>query len=181
MTNIHLGCGEKYLKGYLHIDINDGKHIDYKTDVRDLHMFEDNSVDKIYSSHTLEYFNREEVVSVLEEWKRVLKPGGVLLLAVPNFESIVKVYQEYKDINHRGILGPLFGKWSLDNGETIYHKTTYDFRSLKILLESIEFKKIMEFDPFKEFGEDFDDYSKAYIPHLDKNGIAISLNISALK
>ena len=181
MIKIHLGCGEKYLKDYLHIDVNDGPHIDYKSDVKNLSMFENSSVDKIYSSHTLEYFNQEEAVLVLTEWRRVLKIGGTLLLAVPDFDSIVKVYLKYNDLNHRGILGPLYGKWSLDNGEFIYHKTAYDFKLLKNLLESINFKNIEKFNPSEEFGEEFDDYSKAYIPHLDQDGILISLNISAIK
>lgn len=54
----------------------------------------------MYSSHTLEYFDAGqpgdpmrpgvEVFDVLSEWKRVLKPGGAIRLAVPDFDSLVK-------------------------------------------------------------------------------------------
>ena len=82
---LHLGCGKRYLEGYIHIDINELDHIDHVTSVDDLSMFSDNSVKEIYGSHLLEYFDKFEVQSVLKEWKRVLEPGGELKLAVPNF------------------------------------------------------------------------------------------------
>ena len=74
-----------------------------------------NSVDLIYASHVLEYFDRNEVKNVLGEWYRVLKKGGLLRVAVPDFEAIVKVYLKYSDLDHRGILGPLYGKWEGKN------------------------------------------------------------------
>ena len=36
--------------------------------------------EEIYASHALEYFDKYEVVNVLKEWNRVLKPGGELKL-----------------------------------------------------------------------------------------------------
>ena len=72
-TKLHLGCGERYLNGYLHIDINKFDHIDHITSVDNLSMFDDNSIDEIYASHVLEYFDKFESISVLSEWYRVLK------------------------------------------------------------------------------------------------------------
>ena len=107
---LHLGCGKKFIPGFIHIDLADYPHIDYKRNISDLSMFEDNSVDLIYCCHAVEYFDREEVRNILKEWYRVLKKGGILRVAVPDFEAIVKVYLKYKDLNHRGILGPLYGR-----------------------------------------------------------------------
>ena len=72
-VRLNLGCGKRYIPGFIHIDLDDFPHIDYKSDVSDLSMFGDNSVDLIYSSHTLEYFDRVDVLNVLKEWRRVLK------------------------------------------------------------------------------------------------------------
>ena len=72
---LHLGCGERYLDGFTHIDIADFEHIDFKIPVNDLSIFEKNSVELIYASHVIEYFDQFEVINVLE-WKRVLMPGG---------------------------------------------------------------------------------------------------------
>ena len=39
---LHLGCGERYLDGFTHIDIADFEHIDFKIPVNDLSIFEKN-------------------------------------------------------------------------------------------------------------------------------------------
>lgn len=183
---LHLGCGKKFIPGFVHVDSDNYPHIDYRHDIARLPMFKDNSVDLIYSSHALEYFDREEAKEVLKEWKRVLKPGGILRLAVPDFEAIVKVYLKYnKDLEHRGILGPLYGRWEIKTKKGrkfIYHKTVYDFKSLQKLLKSIGFKNVHRYDWRKTIHKDYDDFSQAYIPHLDKkHGLLISLNVEAKK
>ena len=143
-------------------------------------------MDTIYSSHALEYFDRDEVKEVLSEWKRVLKPGGILRTSVPDFESIVKVYLDSdKNLNARGILGPLFGRWKIENKSEesyIYQKTTYDFSSLKTVLETAGFNKVERYNWWDVLPKDYDDYSMAYIPHMDKeNGLLLSLNVESVK
>ena len=176
-VKLHLGCGKKYLPEYIHIDKDTGEHIDYSVNINDLSMFSDNSVDEIYTCGTFEYFDREEAPSVLKEWFRVLKPNSVFRISVPNLESIVKVYiQSNQDADSRGILGPLFGRWpivdSLNNEGGVY-----DFKSLSRVLEEAGFCNIEKYDSWEFLPNDFDDYSKAYIPHMDRNGIQMCLNL----
>jgi predicted SAM-dependent methyltransferase len=183
---LHLGCGDKEIPGFIHIDINDFPHIDYRKSVEDLTIFDDRIVDVIYSSHTLEYFDRFRVRDVLKEWYRVLKKGGILRVAVPDFEGIVRVYKKYGDIEHQGILGPLYGRWEYNDegGQThvMYHKTVYDFKSLKGVLTDSGFKRIERYEPRETIHRDYDDFSQAYIPHMDRaKGIPISLNVMAVK
>lgn len=182
---LHLGCGKRYIPGFVHIDLDYYPHIDYRQEISSLPMFKDNSVDLIYCCHAFEYFDREEAKGVLKEWKRVLKKGGVLRLAVPDFEAIVKVYLKYKDLGHQGILGPLYGRMKIKTkrGEKfIYHKTAYDFNSLKEMLKAAKFRNVRRYDWRKTIHKDYDDFSQAYIPHLDKKkGILISLNVEATK
>ena len=179
---LHLGSGSRYLEGYLHVDIADYEHIDIKSSVDKLNTIDDDSVNEIYASHVLEYFDRNEVESVLNEWKRVLKKDGVLRIAVPNFEALIKVYQETDDIEK--ILGPLYGKWDLTDGSFIYHKTVYDKNSLTELLKRTGFSNIELWDWREVFSNnpEYDDHSQAYFPHMDKeNGIHVSLNIQCKK
>ena len=179
---LHLGCGKRYLDGYIHVDIADFEHIDYKIPVDDLSIFKSGEVDEIYASHVLEYFDRSYVITVLKEWKRVLKPGGILRLAVPNFLKLVEVYKSSKDLS--SIIGPLYGKWDIGDQEFIYHKTVYDEDSLNILLKEVGFKniKIWDWKDFFKDYKDFDDHSQAYYPHMQKNfGIHISLNLQCEK
>ena len=179
---LHLGCGKRYLEGYIHVDIAEFEHIDYQLPIDDLSNFKDNTVEEIYASHVLEYFDRNDVIHVLTEWKRVLKPSGILRLAVPNFPKLVEVYQSSKDLS--SILGPLYGKWDIGNQEFIYHKTVYDENSLKNVLEEVGFKniKIWDWQEFFKEQKDFDDHSQAYYPHMQKeSGIHVSLNLQCEK
>ena len=68
---LHLGCGKRYLEGYIHVDIAEFEHIDYQLPIDDLSTFKDNTAEEIYASHVLEYFDRNDVINVLTEWKRV--------------------------------------------------------------------------------------------------------------
>ena len=180
---LHLGCGKRYIPGFVHMDVDDFRHIDDKCDVRNLPMFADGTVDLIYACHILEYFDHIEVLDVLHEWYRVLRPGGVLRLAVPDFEAMSKVYLKYGNLSL--IHGPLYGRMVIrvDGGErTIYHRATYDFETLRTVLELIGFQNVHHYDWRQTIHKDYDDFSQAYIPHMDKeNGILISLNVEAVK
>lgn len=181
MTRLHLGCGKRdFGPDWIHIDGGDFPHLKYSS-ITDLSQFRNNTVDLIYACHVLEYFDRDEVVMVLNEWKRVLKPGGVLRLAVPDFEELVHLYQTNK-VKVEDILGPLFGKWTMGR-KSIYHKTTYDKESLSKLLLEIGFKEPRYWDWKHTEHSQFDDHSQAYMdPKGDKEkGTLISLNIECIK
>ncbi len=181
---LHLGCGKRNIPGFVNIDLAKFSHIRYHRPINDLKILKNNSVDLIYCCHAFEYFDQFEAFKALKEWRRVLKRGGKLRLAVPDFENIIKVYLKYrKDINHKGILGPLYGRWPiLGTKKIVYHKTAYDFKSLKKILEESGFRNVKRYSWQKTIHKNFDDHSQAYIPHLDKKrGILISLNVEAIK
>lgn len=180
---LHLGCGKRYLAGYTHVDLADFPHIDVRTRVDKL-PFDNESAEIVYASHVLEYFDRVEVVDVLKEWSRVLKPGGIIRLAVPDFEGLLQVYNRYHDLNK--IIGPLYGRWPVPGTDmTVYHKTVYDYESLRTVLMQAGFKDVRYWDwrhVFQEEYTGYDDHSQAYVPHMDKErGILVSLNLEAVK
>ena len=174
---LHLGCGDRYIPGFFHIDGFDGPHIDHVCSIENLSFIESNSIDLIYSSHVLEHFKRDRLPAVLTEWNRILKVGGVLRIAVPDFEAIVDVYNKYKDLNL--VIGPLYGG---QNYLYNIHYNTFDFKSLSAYLTKSNFGHIRRYDWRTTEHADIDDFSQAYIPHMDKeNGILISLNLEAKK
>ena len=179
MIKINLGCGWRdFGKDWIHIDGGNYPHLDSK-DIFNL-PYGDNSIDLIYASHVIEYFDREEILDVLNKWKSKLKLGGTLRLAVPNFKEIARLYlTEGYDLSK--FLGPLYGKMEMGD-KIIYHKTTYDFTELKSILNKCGFSKVSYYDWKTTEHSNFDDHSQAYIPHMDKeNGTLISLNIEATK
>ena len=54
--------------------------------------FADASFDGVYHSHLLEHLPRDRALPFLQECRRVLKPGGVLRLAIPNLEAMARLY-----------------------------------------------------------------------------------------
>ena len=177
MIKLHLGCGKVFIPGFIHIDIINYDHIDYLTSIDRLDVFENNSVDFIYNCHVLEHYHRNKVKNVLKEWFRVLKPGGILRTAVPDFEALCELYLEKKDLSL--VIGPLIGR---QNYLYNIHYNIFDFKSLKKQLLDAGFKKAYRYDWRKTEHANVDDYSQAYYPHMDKeNGKLISLNVEAVK
>ncbi len=184
LIKLHLGCWHRHFPGWVHVDLCDMPHIDVKSNIDDLSMFENGSAGIIYASHALSYFDRVEAKRVLAEWRRVLAPEGILRLAVPDFEALIEVYRKSGELKR--VLGPLYGRMEIQSPSgprLLYHKTVYDFSDLSGLLEECGFTNVRRYrwqdaSPHREV----DDHSQAYYPHIDKeNGIPISLNVEADK
>ena len=174
---LHLGCGDRYLPGFIRIDIRKLPDVDYVASADNLEMFKNNSVNLVYACHLLEHFKRNQIDKVLKEWRRVLKPGGILRLATPDFEQLVKVYRRTKDL--KLILGPLVGRQDYPENT---HYIVFDFPALSQALKKAGFKRIRRYDWRKTTHKDYDDLSQAYISHMDKEkGVLISLNVEAIK
>jgi predicted SAM-dependent methyltransferase len=83
---LNIGDAGKDFPGYTGIDASRGDKAE------DLSRFEDSSVDEVRASHVFEHFGHRESAAVLKEWVRVLKPGGVLKIAVPDFKVIAEQF-----------------------------------------------------------------------------------------
>jgi len=150
---LHLGCGNIILDGYTNIDIVPGEGIDVVSDVRSLPMYKDASVDEVYLSHVLEHFSWKQAPEILKEYFRVLKPGGVLRIAVPDMNKIMRLYVEHWD----WFQDPAQKVWSgliYGGHETEYdcHHAGFNFPYLKYLLESAGFVDAKEYVPSEELG-----------------------------
>ena len=176
---LHLGCGKRYIPGFLHIDLVRAPHIDIAGPVEKL-PFADGSASLIYASHVLEHFGRHEYKQVLAEWFRVLAAGGILRLAVPDFAACAAIYYESGLVDGlSGLVGLLVGGQRNDND---YHKMIFDEPFLRRELLNTGFNAVRCWDWRDTEHSGIDDYSQAYIPHLHKqDGRLMSLNLEALK
>ena len=183
LLQLHLGCGKRHIPGFIHIDLDDFPHIDYRSGIDRLPMFADEAAELIYCCHALQYFDRTEAREVLSEWRRVLRTGGTLRCSVPDVDALARVYQNTDDLNE--ILGPLYGRIvvrTTEGNPVLYHRTAYDYRSLEQLLLETGFRSVCRYDWRQTIHKDYDDLSQADKPHMDKeHGSLISLNVEAVK
>ena len=189
LDRLHLGCGKIYLPGFFHVDLAAWPHVDHVGTMADLAFIKSGTVDLIYCCHAFGFLDRHQAKRALQEWHRVLRPGGTLRLALPSFDALIDVYLKTGDLNR--ILGPLFGRWrpchgdngtSDDDPEMIYHKTIYNETSIAELLLGAGFAHTRPWDWRQVDHGRIDDYSQAYFPHMDKvDGMCISLNIEVDK
>jgi SAM-dependent methyltransferase len=175
---LHLGCGKRHIPTFVHVDRVAFPHVDHVRDIRDLSIFRDRSADLIYACQVIEYFDREDLVPVLAEWRRVLRPGGILRLSVPDFAVMTRLYTAGLPLEW--FLGTLYGKIPDGSGGFIYHRTTYDEASLRSVLESNGFEGAERWEWRETEHAHVDDFSQAYFPHMEKaRGILWNLNMQA--
>ena len=179
IRKINIGCGTNVLPGFDNIDNSPSaflarhpslKWLLFKTGVLSCRQYEiewpknilwqdaskrlaygSGSVDKIYSSHFLEHLPYDKALGVLRECRRVLKPGGIFRLVVPDLLYHAKKYVEETERllaadsemmrdPHDKFLYSVFGKYL--TGARSAHCYMYDWPTLKILLPEIGFKEV---------------------------------------
>lgn len=93
IKRLNLGCGRKYHSAWINIDLEgDGKNVRGHNLLKGI-PFKDNEFDVVYHSHLLEHFSKDDGCTFLKECLRVLKPGGIIRIAVPDLEQIVNQYK----------------------------------------------------------------------------------------
>ena len=173
---LHIGTGNTYLPGWTNVDVFSFVEADLYANAMALPYNRESCV-LIYASHVLEHFNRHLVLAVLSHWRDLLKPKGRLRLSVPDFDAVVKVYKKTGSL--QSVIGLLYGgqKHQMNTHYIIFNRET-----LSIALNQVGFTEIRKWD-WKETEHKYhDDYSQAYLPHMDKGkGIQMSLNLEATK
>ncbi len=126
MLKLNLGSGPKelHLKGYENIDRL------YGVEAYPL-QYDSGEVDEIRASHILEHFGKHEVRNVLDNWVDKLRPGGVLKIAVPDFDKIAVDY--VKQVKHDHSPDDYIMGGQVNDND--YHKSLFNRQILKQLMQ----------------------------------------------
>jgi predicted SAM-dependent methyltransferase len=143
-----LGCGkwtpdlgDAVVKRF---DIDPGNKPDIICDLRAIPE-KDNTFDMVMSHHVLEHFTKQDVIAVLNEWVRILKIGGTLLITIPNFEMAVKDVLKSMDgeeVDLDYAMGMIYGYRSdvklASKDDVQLHKWGYTKKDIKFILKKIK-------------------------------------------
>lgn len=89
---LHIG-GKQRLEGWKIFNSVPGEHVDFVGDVLDLSQFAAESCDEIYASHVLEHVPQARFPELLLGLWRILKPGGRVLLSVPDLDVLCWLFR----------------------------------------------------------------------------------------
>jgi predicted SAM-dependent methyltransferase len=92
MKYLNLGCGNRFHKDWINIDFELSSPWVQQHDIRKDLPYADNVFDVCYCSHVLEHLKRTEADKVVKEIYRILKPGAIVRLVVPDLEKITRAY-----------------------------------------------------------------------------------------
>ncbi len=93
VRRLNWGCGGHTLPGWINSDQKDGDGIDLSCDIAQGLPLETGSIDYAVSIHALPEVPYDRIVPVLAELRRVIKPGGILRLALPDLLKGVRAYE----------------------------------------------------------------------------------------
>ncbi|WP_319468953.1 methyltransferase domain-containing protein [uncultured Pseudodesulfovibrio sp.] len=177
---LNLGCGRNRQEGYLNVDVRAIPGVDMAADMKKCVRVFENECNEVYLSHVVEHFGYpgkagrntpDTVLGFLQQIHQMLRPSGVIRVAVPDFAALAKLYIEGKQPLSPRLAGRLCGEQ--DYPENL-HKCLFDYDYLKKCLEDTGFTEIQKWDP-RTCGLSRD----SSFDELD--GISTSLNLMARK
>lgn len=143
---LNIGCGGRRIEGYTGVDAVQRPAADIVARAESIPL-EDGTVDEIMAIHLWEHFYRWECDAVIAEWKRLLKPGGVLVLELPNLR---KCCENILSARMRGGKEPdQLSYWGLygdprQGDQFMAHRWGWMPQTLKPFLEEHGFFKVVE-------------------------------------
>ena len=97
---LNLGCGARRIDGWINIDNYDydprdtsrtGSAYDLKMDIRQLEVMPE-TADMIMLVHVMEHFPRWEAVAMVKHYYECLRPGGKLVVEMPDLDKCIEWY-----------------------------------------------------------------------------------------
>lgn len=122
---LNLGCGPRFHPDWVNLDLHPCSPVVQQWDLRKELPFSNASFDVIYHSHVLEHFSQKNGLRFLERCRKVLRPGGIVRVVVPDLERIVHLYQDALDNALKGAQDSQFYyEWAIIE---MYDQTVREF------------------------------------------------------
>jgi len=99
---LNIGCGARYHEHWINLDLASSSEHVTACDLRRHIPLPDASVPFVYSSHMLEHLRQDEAEVLMSEMHRVLAPGGIARIVVPDLAKLARWYLEAVEGNDKG-------------------------------------------------------------------------------
>lgn len=99
---LNIGCGRCYHPDWVNLDLNHSDPSVLQHDISQGIPFADNHFDCVYHSHVLEHLTPDDGMAFIRECLRVLRPGGILRIVVPDLEQIARLYLQQHELACQG-------------------------------------------------------------------------------
>lgn len=106
--------------------------------------FKDNELQYVFSSHCLEHLSFNNAIQVLEEIKRVLAPGGIVRIVLPDLKFYIDKYMKEKEEGVRLAADNFIKNLHIISKARDPHLWMYDLQSITKRLEDLNFRNITE-------------------------------------
>lgn len=172
---VHLGSGPINIQGWINVDARSYEHVHVVSDGFELREFADGAISEIYLCHVLEHFSFEEAEALLKSLKVKLRQGGVIRISVPSFDRLIEVYT----LSGSDITKVKFALMGGQDYQYNFHKSLYNLKSLRELLEHCGYSNIREWKTLSDFGVDLGDWSNGTFA-TKQGALPISLNLKGI-
>ncbi len=139
MVRLHLGCGSKKFRDYINIDGRGSP--DVTCDITAL-PYGEGYADEILAVHVFEHFFPWHAERILKHWYRILKPGGRLVLEMPDLRKVLGFFTKENPPLHCTMFA-LYGGEQSERIEDL-HKWCWTFQTIEPLLKNAGFTEIVE-------------------------------------
>ena len=175
---LDIGCGPNVNPDFVNLDYEWRPKVDVCWDLikKDL-PFPDNRFKGIYTEHCFEHLPFNDFKKNMKEIYRVLKPGGILRLIMPDGEIYIDIYNKRKNGENirmpyeEGYITPMHRINGIFRNHG--HQFIYDFNTVKLILQEAGFNQITK----EKFGQGKDKYMIQDAPHRAEE----SLYVEAVK
>ena len=145
-VNLHFGCGRRILPDWVNLDAYATEGISLEVDLQRPLPLADGSVRWIFTEHVLEHIDRRRIRSVFSEFHRLLEPGGVARILVPDLVFYCRAYMAGDEEAITTVLPNT--KTAAEGVNSVFndhfHRFIYDFETMKLELERAGFSEIVE-------------------------------------
>lgn len=141
---INMGAGHKRYPGFTNVDAVARSGIDVIAPAHSVPL-PDGCAEEIMAIHLVEHIDHWMLPEALKEWHRLMKPGGLLVLELPDLMKCCRNILDGVKGKHPDSLGMfgLFGDYRLKD-PFMMHKFAYTFATLKPLVEDVGFVDVVE-------------------------------------